>query len=396
MQTLIPELSDFIENHLASDTHQLLLCAHRYPEIDMQFAVSQIMARKHIRDKLPAWYAERNIIYPSALAAEQCSSEITASYKQQLIEGNSVCDLTGGLGIDSWYFSQVAREVTYIERYPEYCEAAAHNFSCLGSKNIRIVCADCRDILPELTADTFYMDPARRSGTNKRLFAIHECEPNALELKDILLPRSKRLLIKLSPMADITETLRLLPETRDVHILSVKNECKEVLFVLCPLQHKELHEVRIHAVHYSNREKVFRFIFTREEEKEAEVTFANTVKTYLYEPYAALLKSGAFKLTGKRYGLEKLHLHSHLYTSDQYSPDFPGRKFQVINLYPFTRKTLKQLSQHLPQANITIRNFPVSVNELRKKSGIAEGGEIYLFATTLCDTRHILIECKKV
>lgn len=384
-------LQDFIAQHESDSAEDLLLHAQRYPDIDMAFAADQIIARRHIKAKLPLWYQNRALVFPSRIAAEQCSSETTASYKQQLIKGERVCDLTGGLGIDSWFLAQKAQEVIYVERNPEYCQAAAHNFKALRTDNIRVINSDCREILDSVQTDTFYIDPARRTDANKRLFALSDCEPNVLELKESLLRRSQRLIIKISPMADLTETLRLLPETVEIHILSVKNECKELLFVLENTPQK----VQIHtrAFHPNGCQE---YSFPLQEEKEASLLLAETPGTYLYEPNASLLKSGAFKSVAARYRLLKLHKHSHLYTSDTYCKDFPGRKFLIRESFPFTGKLLKQLRKNTPQANIAVRNFPLTVEQIRKTSGITEGGSTYLFATTLADTRRFLFLCEKL
>lgn len=390
-----PELKNFIRTHLSDDTDKLLLNADRYEIRDLPFAVDQILARRQIKEKLPSWYTNYDLVFPSRLSAEQCSSEVTARYKQELICGTEVCDLTGGLGIDSWYLSQKARKLTYVERFPEYCKIAGHNFQVLGAGNIQVVQADVREIIPILSADTFYVDPARRSAGNKRLFALSECEPDILALKRSLLEKSLRLIIKISPMADLTETLHLLPETTEIHILAVKNECKEILFVLGP-EPAEPTKTKITAVNYTDREKRQVFSYLREEEKESTFRPAERVKHYLYEPNAALLKSGAFKSVAYRYKVEKLHLNSHLYTSDEKVEDFPGRIFEVKNQYEFSGKKLKQLGKMIPQANITVRNFPITVDVIRKNSGIAEGGKLYLFATTLCNARRAIIECIKV
>lgn len=391
MQLPLPaELQDFIMTHLSASVDKLLLNATHYPGIDLPFAADQILARQHIREKLPEWYARKGLVFPSRLSAEQCSSETTALYKQQLIKGNSVCDLTGGLGIDSWYFAQKAGQVNYIERSSDYCAAAAHNFSLLGATNIQILNMDCREAIRNLQADTFYIDPARRSEGNKRLFALSDCEPDVLKLKNELLQRGQRLIIKLSPMADITETLRLLPESTEIHLIAVRNECKEVLFVL----ENNPRQLQIHAVSFS-KDGEQQFSFSPEEEKAAPLLLTDCPGSYLYEPHAALLKSGAFKLITLRYDLKKLHQHSHLYTSDHFRENFPGRRFRIRNVYPFSGKLLRKLRKDLPQANIAIRNFPLSVSQIRKTSGIAEGGSVYLFATTIAPARRIIVECEK-
>lgn len=393
---MTPALKRFIRDHAAEDTAKLLLASSRYPGIDIPFAVEQILARRQIRDKLPEWYANDDLIYPSRLAAEQCSSEPTARYKQRLLLGTACCDLTGGLGVDSYYFSRrPGTAVTYIERHPLYCEAARHNFAALRAPGIRILNTDARDLLRGIRTDTCYVDPARRAGSNRRLFALSDCEPDILRIKPLLLENARRLIVKISPMADIGETLRLLPETREVHVISARNECKELLFLLegtAPSPSVPL----IHAADlHPGTPDTAPFTFTLPEEKETPLSTTPAVGAYLYEPHAALLKSGAFKLIALRHGTSKLHRHSHLYTSDTLIAGFPGRRFRVIDTLDFSGKLLKQLAARLPQANLTVRNFPLTVAELRSRSRIREGGSLYLFATTLADERKILILTEK-
>lgn len=389
----VMEVHEFITSHLNENTDKLLLNAAKHPEFDMLYVVDQILARRHIREKLPQWFMQERLVFPSRIAAEQCSSETTARYKQRLITGKRVCDLTGGLGIDSWYFAQQAEEVIYIERYDEYCRVAESNFRLLNAHNIRVLHGDSTALAETLSVDTFYIDPARRADSNKRLFALSDCEPNILQLKPVLLEHATRVVVKISPMADISETLRLLPETTEVHILSVRNECKELLFVLG--QGYNPAEVNIHAVNFNTAGSEEHLTFQMSEETDAALTLATTVEQYLYEPNASVLKSGAFKLTGERYGCRKLHQHSHLYTSQSPVESFPGRSFKIICTHRFSGKLLKQLSGRIAKAHITTRNFPLTVAELRKRSGITEGGDIYLFATTLSGDEKVIIECKK-
>lgn len=391
---LTPALKDFIQAHLNDDTDKLLLSASGFPGIDIPFAVDQIVSRRQIKEKLPNWYSNDALVFPAKITTEQCSSEITALYKQRLVVGGHLCDLTGGLGIDSYYFSQNTPQVTYIERFISYCKAAESNFSTLEAHNIRVINGDSAALahtLDEVT--TFYADPARRSDTNKRVFALQECEPDIVRLKAGLLNRSRRLVVKISPMADIPETLRLLPETKVVHILSVKNECKELLFVLEQADKEE--EPEITCINYTTTGREEKFSFRLSEEKNAIPETAGGMKQYLYEPNSSILKGGAFKLTGQLFGIEKLHRHSHLYTSDRQVNDFPGRSFKIEETFVFSGKLLKQLAARFPQANITTRNFNLSVAEIRKRSGIREGGDVYLFATTAEGNKHLVIACRK-
>ncbi len=382
----------FIKEHQDDDLSRLLLSASRYPNINIPFVVEQIISRKQIKEKLPSWYKNEDIIFPASIAIEQCSSEITALYKQRLVRREDhICDLTGGMGIDSYFFAQKVKQVTYIERLHIYCETALHNFSILGCSNIEVLEGNATELLTGIkNVDTFYIDPARRGKSNKRIFALQDCEPDLTSLLPKLL---QKIIAKLSPMADISQTLSLLPGTTEIHVLAVKNEVKELLFVIKLTEIKK--EPIIHCYNYVNKTKEDYFIFTFSEEKQKQVSFSNEVKTYLYEPNASILKAGAFKSIC-RLGIIKLHINSHLYTSDQLIEDFPGRKFKIQTIFPFNNKLCKTLAEEIPQANITTRNFPLTVDELRKRIKIKEGGNIYLFATTLNNNQKMIIKCTKV
>ncbi len=390
---LTQSIIDFIKLHENDNTDKLLLSASKYPEINMPVIVDQIIARRQIKDKLPSWHACRELFYPSRLATEQCSSEITAEYKQKLTRGETLCDLTGGLGVDSFYFSKQVKNVIYVERSPHYCEAAKHNFSLLQANNIQVLNQEAGDVAESVKVDTFYIDPARRAEGNKRVFALSECEPDVLQLKPLLLDHAKRVIIKISPMADIMETLRLLPETTEIHVLSVKNECKELLYVL-ENEKKDVDPI-VSTLNITSTGEKQLFDFQLSAEKETTIIFTSHIKKFLYEPDSSILKAGAFKLPAKRFNVEKLHPHSHLYTSDLWIEEFPGRKFVVDKVFDFSGKGLKQLCRTIPQANITTRNFNLSVKDLRQKSRITEGGHVYLFATTLHPNTPILIQCRK-
>lgn len=388
-------LRRFIREHAADDLSRLLLSASRYPGVDMPFAVEQIASRRQIQEKLPSWYENEELVFPAKIAAEQCSSEWTAAYKQRLVEaGQHVCDLTGGLGIDSYFFSRKARSVLYIERFPDYCEAARLNFAALGARNIEVCQGNSTELVPLLSPqDVFYIDPARRGEGNRRVFALQDCEPDLPALLPLLWEKAPKVIAKLSPMADIRHTLELLPATTSIHVLSVRNECKELLFVMdrCGA----FPSPPIHCVHVSRGGEEETFTFTLAEEQETTANLARRLGRFLYEPNASLLKAGAFKSVGRRFGLEKLHVSSHLYTSDTWKSTFPGRKFQIEEVIPFAGKTIKTLSKTLPSANLTVRNFPLSVEDLRKRLKIKDGGDQYVFATTLSGGEKILIRCRK-
>lgn len=394
---MTPALMAFIQAHLSDDPDRLLLSASRYPEIDMPFVVAQIIARRQIKEKLPTWYQQEQLLFPAKIAAEQCSSEQTALYKQQLVtEEDTLCDLTGGLGIDSYYFSRRVKQVYYIERFPSYCEVARANMATLGARNVVVLEGDSTQWLDQLPAiDVFYVDPARRGEGNKRMFALSDCEPDLTQLLPRLLAKAPRVIAKLSPMADLRQTLALLPTTQAIHILSVKNECKELLFVIGREPRESA--VPIHCVHLTKQAASDEcFVCSLEAEQQAASHLATTLRRYLYEPNASVLKAGAFKQVACQYPVEKLQVSSHLYTSDHYLDRFPGRRFEVDEVIPFHSKSCKQLAGQSLQANVTTRNFPLTVEALRKKCRIREGGDIYLFATTGPKEEKLLIRTHKV
>ena len=394
---MTPALMAFIQAHLSDDPDRLLLSASRYPEIDIPFVVAQITARRQIKEKLPTWYQQEQLLFPAKIAAEQCSSEQTALYKQQLVtEEDTLCDLTGGLGIDSYYFSRRVKQVYYIERFPSYCEVARANMATLGARNVVVLEGDSTQWLDQLPAiDVFYVDPARRGEGNKRMFALSDCEPDLTQLLPRLLAKAPRVIAKLSPMADLRQTLALLPTTQAIHILSVKNECKELLFVIGREPRESA--VPIHCVHLTKQAASDEcFVCSLEAEQQAASHLATTLRRYLYEPNASVLKAGAFKQVACQFPVEKLQVSSHLYTSDHYLDRFPGRRFEVDEVIPFHSKSCKQLAGQSLQANVTTRNFPLTVEALRKKCRIREGGDIYLFATTGPKEEKLLIRTHKV
>ncbi|MDR1258500.1 MAG: class I SAM-dependent methyltransferase [Tannerellaceae bacterium] len=386
----------FISEHAGDDLNLLLLSAGRYPGIDVAFAVEQIACRRQIRDKLPSWYSDDELIYPAGIAAEQCSTEPTALYKQRLVDASAhVCDLTGGLGADSFFLSRKAKQVTYIERIGKYCAAARYNFARLGAENIDVIEGDATACFPDLPlpVDVFYADPSRRSGGGKRIFAIGECEPDLCALLPALLQRAPKVIAKLSPMADLRRTLSLLPGVSEVHVLAVRNDCKELLFVIG--RGAPALPPPVHCVHFTAEGREESFSFCLEKEKDFPAAWAaEGVQAYLYEPNVAILKAGAFKSI-TRQGVCKLHVSSHLYTSPGMADNFPGRCFEVEDVIPFSSRICRDLHKAIPRANITVRNFPLTVKELRLRTRIADGGGVYLFATTLYDGAKALIVCRR-
>ncbi len=394
MMKLFSPVKEFIKEHMEDDLNHLLLQANRYPGIDVPFVVQQIACRKQIQDKLPSWYANDLLIFPAKIATEQCSSELTGIYKQRLVKSSDhICDLTGGLGIDSYFFSQKAKKVTYIEQYEPFYHVARENFVSLNAINVDLLNGDATVLFAQVDdVDVFYIDPARRGNGNKRLYALQDCEPDLTELLPSLIKKSNKIIAKLSPMADISQTLRLLSNTTEIHILSVKNECKELIFVM--ENKKPVEEPQIYCCNIisSSIEECFSFRLT--EERTMEIYHSDSIGTYLYEPNASVLKGGAFKSVS-RLGVSKLHVNSHLYTSDHLIENFPGRTFMIEDVLPFNNKLCKTLHHTIPQANITTRNFPLKVHALRDRLNISEGGDIYLFATTIKNNERVLIKCIK-
>lgn len=381
----------FVDEHRDDNPDRLLLSAKHYPEVDMPLVVDQILARRKVKDKLPSWWANKEVLFPSRVSAEQCSGELAAAYKQTLVsEGMRMCDLTGGLGVDSYFFSRKVEGLVYLERFASYCDAARHNFKVLGADNIEVVNGDSLSALEgKGPFGLFYIDPARRGEGDKRVFALRDCEPDLTALLPGLFEHAPCVIAKISPMADIRQTLALLPWTKEVHVVSVRNECKELLFVMDKGQFPNTVNPRIVCVNLGSGQVAFTFTLAEEERSPSRVS--GEVGAYLYEPNTSILKAGAFKVLASRLRLRKLHVSSHLYTSDMLVPDFPGRSFRVEEVIPFKDKACKSLSKRLPKANITTRNFPLSVAELRKRTRIADGGDCYLFATTLDGGEKVIV-----
>lgn len=391
-------IQDFILEYSDFDTNKLRL-KNIQADFDVAWAIQQIEARKKIRDKLPTWASNMNIVFPSILSTEQCSSELTARYKQNLIIPGDTVDLTGGLGVDSFFFSQKSDHVAYVEQLAEYCRAAKQNFKNLCADNITVMHDNCINFLQnnDRHFQNIYIDPARRGSCNKRIFAIDECEPNVIELMPVLFQCGKRIIIKVSPMVDITATLSLLPDISEVHVVSVKNECKELLLVIDTESEKSSdRDTIIHCIQINSFDNISDFTFGIKQEKGLPYsTFCKSIKKYLYEPNTSILKAGAYKSIAIEYDIEKLQANSHLYTSDNYISNFPGRKFEIIETVTFNSKNIKDIKTKYPQTNLSTRNFPLTTAELQKKLKTKDGGDLYLFATTLSNDNKVLIICKR-
>ena len=390
-----PELRDFIHEHINDDTAELLLAARKYPDIDVPFVVEQIEARRRLKGKLPEWYENKDIIMGGRVPAEQCSSELTARYKQSIVKGESLCDMTGGMGVDFWYMSEGMERAIYTERNEELCSIAKHNFQVLQTLRPEYVirCGDGRE-LPIPSVDIIYLDPARRAGDGSRVYAMEDCEPNIVEWQDELLKHAKMVLVKLSPMVDLTDVLRKLKGVKELHIVGVKNECKEILVKAHAFDDSVCAGcVEVHCVDFLTSGKI-EYVFSLLGGMEISLTDGG-VKRHLYEPDVTLMKAGAFGSLCARYPVWQLDVDTHLMTSDEWIPEFPGRVFEVEEMIPFSSKVLKRLKKEIPQANIAVRNFVMTADELRKKTGIKDGGEVYLFGAKVKDMGQMLLICRK-
>ena len=378
----------FIEENAKADVRSLALQAKKYPEVDMAVVVVQIAGRQIAEAKVPSWHRVEGLLYPKHLSMEQCSSEVTARYKASLVSGQRLADLTGGFGVDCSYMAEGFEEITYIERNEELCRIADHNFALLG-RPIRVVNADSEEALDSLPhQDWIFIDPARRDKAGNKVVSLKDCTPDVCRLKPLLMQKATRMMIKCSPMLDISQAVRELQSVSEVHVVSVNNECKELLLILGGAAV----EGSIHTINYHGGE-VQKFVYAASEEVAALCPYATSVARYLYEPNSSLMKAGCYRLPAQRYGLSKLHPNTHLYTSDTLVSDFPGRVFRVERVCGFGKKELKTLG--CKQANLAVRNFPERVDALQKRLKIQDGGSTYLFATTLQDESKALIVCTK-
>jgi len=387
------ETKQFIFEHEQDDIYLLSLQSGRYKNIDFELAIRQIIGRQKIRNKVPLFFQTEGIQYPAQLSLEQSSSEITAQYKASLCEGNSLVDLTGGFGIDCYFMGTHFKQVTYVERQIELCRLASINFKTLNENHIEVINTQSEKYLSEMKpVDWIFIDPARRSTSGKKVVLLSDCEPDVSALSTQLMNKATNVMIKLSPMMDISAAIRDLPNTTEVHIVAVDNECKEILMILKKSAEKEL---RVKTINFCNNKNNQLFEFEINDETNANSIFTSEIQKYLYEPNAAIMKSGAFKLIGDRFSLHKLHINTHLYSSNNFIPDFPGRVFEVVNVYNNSKKELKELAAKAPKANISTRNYPLNADEFRKKLKIKDGGDTYLFACTLANEQKTIIECKK-
>lgn len=376
------DIAIFIGEHLHDDVQQLALQRNRFPQLsdaDFRFLLQQIEGRQRTKDKLPSFAQNPDWWYPVRLSCEQCSSEATSRYKAEIIKpflgqtDTTLIDLTAGYGVDTFFMSEHTQRAHYVERNAELCAIAQHNFA-LSRPHIQVHNTTAEEFLSSLPISNspyplsntlIYLDPARRSQSGGKVFRIEDCEPNVIEILPILRKCASTILIKFSPMLDISAAMQSLGSEWDIHVVALHNEVKEVLFITG--------NSTIHAVNISHNQTT-RFTLTQAEEKATQNHIANTIGKYLYEPNAAIIKAGAFRLVGERYGIAKLDTNTHLYTSDTLLPDFQGRVWKVIDTHLAKPSTLDPKLKY----SIISRNYPLSPEQMRKKYKLQDGNDYYL------------------
>ena len=357
---------------------------------DVSLALRQIEARQLLRKKVPLWSENEDLLFPAHLSIEQCSSEASAQYKAGLLQGQTFADLTGGLGVDTYFIAQQFQQADYVERQAELCDLAMHNFEVMNAI-VKVWNETAEEYLAHCEPkDCIFIDPARRDEHGRKTVSIADCTPDVSALQGRLLQKAEKVMIKLSPMLDISKALEELHHVKEVHVVAVANECKELVFIL---ERDYQSEPQFVCVNLMTPQPVV--CFTQEEERQCPSRLADGVLNYLYEPNPAVMKAGCFKLLTERFDVYKLHKNSNLYTSENSVPSFPGRIFEVEAWAPYNKKVKQSLLSNVERASIAVRNFPLSVVELRKSLKIGDGDETYLFATTLKGEEKVIIRTKK-
>lgn len=383
------EIQEFINNNLNSEISPILLKGTHFNGIETSEIVTQIEAKKRCKKKLPTWFNSENIYYPNKLNIEQTSSEITAKYKSELISGNSIIDITGGFGVDCFYFSKRFKNVVHCEINSELSNIVKFNYKQLQRDTIKTINASGLDILRNSneTFNWIYIDPSRRHDAKGKVFFLKDCLPNVPQHLELLFKHSKNLMIKTSPLLDISAGINQLKDVKTIHVVAVNNEVKELLWIL---EKEYSGDISIETANITTNSKEH---FSFQLQKKNHASSYSAPLTYLYEPNAAILKSGGFRQITQQLNVFKLHQHSHLYTSESLI-DFPGRRFKIEKMIPFNKKETHKLG--IKKANITTRNFPETVQNIRKKFKIKDGGETYLFFTTDLNGSKIVVATKKV
>ena len=383
------EVQQFITDNLKADITKLILKGSPFDDVSIQELANQIVAKQKSEHKLTSWFQTENIYYPSKINIEQTSSESTANYKSNLVTGTSIIDITGGFGIDCFYFSKHFKDVIHCEINEELSAIVTHNCKQLKTTNITTFSGDAIDFLKnsEEKFDCIYIDPSRRDDIKGKVFLLEDCVPNVPENMDLLFTKSNQILIKTSPILDISSAINELKFVTEVHVVAINSEVKELLFLL---EKDSSKAIQIKTINIGKNEtQSFHFKY-----KESLYSAYSEPLSYLYEPNSAILKSGGFHQITNQLNIEKLHQHSHLYTSRTLQ-NFPGRVFKIEHTLSYDKKKLKKL---LPgnKANITIRNFPKTVAQIRKETKIKEGGTVFIFFTTNFKNELIVLICRKI
>lgn len=383
-------VQEYIANNVAASIEKIVFQKNPFPTLDKAFLVQQIVGKQKAQYKLPTWFATKNIIYPSKLSIEQTSSEITAKYKASLIENGTLCDLSGGFGVDSFYFSKRCSQVVHCEWQQELSNIVAHNNQVFEIKNIECKSGDSYDVLSGYEHfDYLYIDPARRSHTQEKIILLEDCEPNVVDLMDFYFSKTNTILIKTSPLLDLKAGIQSLKNVAEIHVVAIQNEVKELLW---HVKKDFKSEINIITKNFK-KDEIETFSYQMNEAKDA-IKYS-LPKKYLFEPNAAVMKSGGFDALASAFALLKLHPNSHLFTSDTSLSNFCGRIFAIEKSFAYQKKEMKTYIEH-QKMNVTTRNFPETVAQIRKKWKIKDGGETYCFFTTNIDGEKIVLLCKKI
>ena len=383
------DIQEYINNHLKSDIHKLILKGVPFEGVTVQEVANQVICKQKSEKKLPSWFDAKNIYYPPKVSIEQTSSEIAAKYKASLVSGKRLIDLTGGFGVDSFYFSSAFNTIIHCEINTNLSKIAAYNFKQLNKENITCLDENGIEYLKKSSEnfDVIYVDPSRRNNSKEKVFLLKDCEPNIPKYIDLLLNKTTTILIKNSPILDITSAIKELKFVKEIHIVAIRNDVKELLYLL----EKEYNgEIKINTINFSKKNtQKFNFLFNKKT-----ISSYQEPLDYLYEPNAAILKSGGFHEITAQLDVYKIHQHSHLYTSKK-NIKFPGRGFKILAVLPYDKKKIVKLLPN-KKANITTRNFHKSVAQIRKELKIKDGGNDYLFFTTNLHNTFSCIYCKKL
>ena len=390
LKILDTKVQHFIEENLDHNLAELSLKGSPFKGIKTTQLINQIQGKLKCKKKLPSWYKSKRILYPNKLNIEQSSSELAANYKSNLVKGLSLVDISGGFGVDSYYFSKKIKHIIHCEIDLILSKIASHNFKALKAKNIKTIAKDGILFLNDLSEsiDWIYIDPSRRDQVEKKLFSIEDCNPNVAKHLDLFFKRSNNILIKLSPMLDIKSALKMLPNTKEVHVVAVKNEVKELLFIL---EKGFLNEAIIETINIGTLQPNFKFKFS--EENNTQINYQNPIK-YLYEPNHAILKSGAFKTVALRFQIEKLGQHTHLYTSTKIIYNFPGKTYYISEILHYKKANIRKRLKGI-KGNLKTRNYPQTVAQIKKDLNIIDGGNQYIFFTSSKTGKQVLL-CSKL